>query len=64
MNVVIAYAYHVERDQAFHWLENAIDERELRVSHKFRGEPKLQPLRGDPRCKTLPRRLKQSDPVP
>jgi hypothetical protein len=64
MNVVIAYPYRGERDQAFHWLENAIDERELRVSRKIRGEPKLQPLRGDPRCTPLPRRAKRSDPVP
>ncbi len=64
MNVVIAYPYRGERDQAFHWLENAIDERDHLVGHTFRGEPRLQPLRGDPRCKTLLRRLKRSDPVP
>jgi hypothetical protein len=64
MNVVIAYPYRGERDQAFHWLENAIDERDLLVGHECWGEPRLQPLRGDPRCKTLPRRAKRSDPVP
>jgi hypothetical protein len=64
MNVAIAYACRGERDQAFHWLENAIDECDFLVSHKFRDGPRLQPLRGDPRCKTLLRRLKRSDPVP
>jgi hypothetical protein len=64
MNVVIAYPYRGERDQAFHWLENAIDERGLLVGHIFWDEPKLQPLRGDPRCTPLPRRAKRSDPVP
>ena len=64
MNVLIAYACRGERDQACHWLENAIDECDFLVSHNLRDEPKLQPLRGVPRCRTLLMRLKLSDPVP
>jgi tetratricopeptide (TPR) repeat protein len=53
MNIAIAHAYRGERDEAFVWLEKAIDERDLLVGHKFWDEPKLEPLRSDPRYKAL-----------
>jgi hypothetical protein len=51
MNVAIVHAYRGERDQAFAWLERAVDERDLLVGHKLLYEPKLDALRGDPRYK-------------
>ena len=53
MNVAIVHAYRGERDQAFAWLERAVDERDLLVGHKLLYEPKLDALRGDPRYKAL-----------
>jgi TolB-like protein len=61
MNVAVAYAYRGERDQAFTWLEKAIDERDILVGHKFWDEPKLEPLRSDPRYKALLRKLNRPD---
>jgi tetratricopeptide (TPR) repeat protein len=56
-NVAIVYAYRGERDQAFKWLERSVDQREILLGHKFRNEPWLAPLRGDPRYKALLRRM-------
>ena len=58
INIAIVYAYRNERDKAFAWLEKAVDQRELSVGHKFRDEPKLAPLRGDPRYKALLKKMK------
>jgi TolB-like protein/Flp pilus assembly protein TadD len=61
MNVAIVHAYRGERDQAFAWLEKAIDERDLAVGHKFFDEPKFEPLRSDPRYKALLRKLNRPE---
>ena len=53
MNVAIVHAYRGERDQAFAWMQKAVDERDLLVGHKLLYEPKLDPLRSDPRYKAL-----------
>jgi TolB-like protein/Tfp pilus assembly protein PilF len=64
MNVAIAHAYRGERDQAFAWLEKAVDERDMLVGHKFWDEPKLEPLRSDPRYQALLRKLNRPAPNP
>lgn len=56
-NIAIAYAYRGERDQAFRWLEQAVAQRDLALGHKFRLEPKLAPLRSDPRYTALLRKM-------
>ncbi len=56
-NIAIAHEFRGERDQAFTWLERAVDQRDLLIGHKFRDEPKLAPLRGDPRYKALLRKM-------
>ena len=56
-NIAIVYAYRGERDQAFKWLERAVDQRELMLGHKFRNEPRFAPLRSDTRFKALLRRM-------
>ena len=61
INVAIVYAYRSERDQAFAWLKKAVDERDLIVGHKFLYEPKLEPLRSDPRYKALLRKMNLPD---
>jgi TolB-like protein/Tfp pilus assembly protein PilF len=61
VNVAILYAYRGERDQAFRWLEKAVDDRDMSLGHKFRNEPKLEPLRGDPRYKALLRKMNLPD---
>lgn len=45
-----------DKDQAFPWLEKAIDERDLEVNLK--GDPHFQSLRSDPRFSSLLRRMK------
>ena len=45
-----------EADLAFRWLERAIEARETQVIW-LRVDPRLKPLRGDPRFKTLAARL-------
>lgn len=60
-NVAILYAYRGERDQAFRWLTKAVDNRDMSLGHKFRNEPKLEPLRSDPRYKALLRRMNLPD---
>jgi TolB-like protein/Flp pilus assembly protein TadD len=61
VNVAILYAYRGERDQAFRWLAKAVDDRDMSLGHKFRNEPKLAPLRSDPRYKALLRRMNLPD---
>ena len=56
-NIAIVYAYRGQRDQAFKWLEKAVNEHDLLIGHKFRDEPKLAPLRSDPRYKALLRKM-------
>ena len=60
-NVAIVYAYRGQRGQAFKWLEKGVDEHDLLIGHKFRDEPKLEPLRGDPRYKALLRKMNLPD---
>jgi serine/threonine protein kinase len=45
-----------ERDQAFFWLGKAIEERDGWLVH-FRGDPRYDPLRSDPRFADLLRRI-------
>jgi len=61
VDVAAVHAYRGERDQAFAWLEKAVASRDLSLGHKFRDEPKLAPLRGDPRYKALLRRMNLAD---
>lgn len=64
MNVAIAHAWRGERDEAFAWIEKAIDVRDLLVGHKFWDEPMLEPLRSDPRYKALLAKLNRPAPPP
>ncbi len=45
-----------DKDQAFPWLDRAIDERDLELNLK--GDPRFQSLRSDPRFSGLLRRMK------
>jgi len=56
-NIAIVYAYRGERDKALRWLAQAVAQRDITLGHKFRDEPKLAPLRSDPRFKELARRM-------
>jgi TolB-like protein/Flp pilus assembly protein TadD len=56
-NIAIVFAYRGERDQAFKWLERSVEQRDILLGHKFRNDPWLAPLRGDPRYKALLRRM-------
>jgi len=60
-NVAIVYAFRGQRDEAFKWLGKAVDEHDLLIGHKFRDEPKLKPLRSDPRYKALLRKMNLPD---
>jgi len=53
----VVHAYRGERDAAFQWLEKAVAQHDLGLGHKFRDEPKLAPLRDDPRYKDLLRKM-------
>jgi len=53
VDIAIVHAYRGERDAAFEWLEKAVAQHDLGLGHKFRDEPKLAPLRDDPRYKDL-----------
>lgn len=54
--IAIIYASLGEKDQAFKWLENAFQERSGGVVW-LKVEPKLDPLRSDPRFKSLESQL-------
>ena len=51
--IALAHAYRKEPGQAFEWLEKAYSERDADLLLWVRGHPFLQPLRSDPRFKTL-----------
>lgn len=53
VDIAIVHAYRGERDAAFEWLAKAVAQHDLALGHKFRDEPKLAPLRDDPRYKDL-----------
>ena len=55
-HVALIYAGLGEKNQALHWLEKAYEERSQWLSH-FKGEPRLEGLRSDPRFKDLLRRI-------
>jgi adenylate cyclase len=57
-DIAEVYAYHNDNDRAFEWLERQyrVDPKELRG--ELHSEPLLANLRGDPRFKTLLRKLK------
>ena len=61
MNIAIVHAYLGKRDLAFFWLTKAVDEHDIAVGAKFRDEPKLEPLRSDPRYKALLRKMNLPD---
>jgi hypothetical protein len=57
IDIAAVHAYRGENDQALAWLEKAVALRDLGLGHKFRDEPKLAPLRSDPRYKALLRKM-------
>lgn len=61
LNIGIVHAYRGERDQAFAWMEKAVEGRDLTIGHKFRYDPKLEPLRSDPRYKALLKKMNWPD---
>jgi serine/threonine-protein kinase len=56
-SVANVYAALGDRDQAFVWLERALEDRD-RMMVSLRVHPRLDPLRGDPRFTDLLRRLR------
>jgi adenylate cyclase len=60
-NIALVYAYRGERDQAFEWLERAVSARDLNLGHRFKYDPLLDSLRGDPRYKALLRKMNLPD---
>ncbi|MEO5618200.1 MAG: hypothetical protein ABIS67_10545 [Candidatus Eisenbacteria bacterium] len=57
MGYVIAYAGLQNRDAAFRWLEKAYENRDEDLT-MLKVDPKLEPLRSEPRYHALVRRLK------
>jgi tetratricopeptide (TPR) repeat protein len=57
VDIATVHAFRGEHDEAFAWLDKAVAMRDLHLGHKFRNEPKLDSLRGDPRYKALLRRM-------
>lgn len=57
VEIAIVHAYRGERDAAFAWLEKAVAQHNVSLGHKFRDEPKLAPLRDDPRYEHLLRKM-------
>lgn len=49
VSVATVYAYRGEIDQAFRWLDKAVNARDGALGHKLEHEPLLAPLRSDPR---------------
>jgi tetratricopeptide (TPR) repeat protein len=56
IQIAQAYAYRGERDQAFEWLDRAIAQRDAGLVN-FMTDPLFASLHGDPRFKTVLRRL-------
>lgn len=57
VDIAAVHVIRGETDQAFEWLEKAVAAKDLALGHKFRDEPKLAPLRNDPRYKALLRKM-------
>jgi len=60
-DIAVVYAGLGDRDQAFAWLEKAFDERP-RTMLSLKVNPRLDPLRSDPRFTILLRRVRVFDP--
>ena len=59
--VALVYAGMGDKDQAFHWLEKAFDDRANRLVW-LRFDPRWDSIRSDPRYADLVRRIWNSDP--
>ena len=57
VDIAAVHAYRGEKSEAFEWLARAVAAKDLALGHKFRDEPKLAPLRNDPRYQALLRRM-------
>ena len=53
VDMAALHAWRGEKDRAFEWLDRAVAAKDLALGHKFRDEPKLESLRGDPRYQAL-----------
>ena len=60
-DIAVVYAGLGDRDRAFAWLERAFDER-TRTMLSLKVNPRLDPLRSDPRFANLMRRVRVFDP--
>ena len=56
-NIAVAHAYRGELDQAFEWLDKAIDARDMTLVHTLAYEPLLASLRADSRYSALLRKM-------
>ena len=54
------YASLGEKDKAFHYLEEAYDERSLDISWHLKADLRIDNLRSDPRFQDLARRVQLS----
>lgn len=61
VDIAAVHAYRGETALAFEWLEKAVAAKDIALGHKFRDEPKLAPLRKDPRYKALLRKMNLPD---
>jgi len=61
VDIAAVHAFRGDRAQALEWLEKAVAAKDLGLGHKFRDEPKLKPLRNDPRYKALLRKMNLPD---
>ncbi len=59
VDIAAIYTFLGEKDQAFHWLEIAYQERQSRLPF-VRIDPRFDPLRGDPRFQSLLQRMNLS----
>jgi eukaryotic-like serine/threonine-protein kinase len=51
------HAFRGETDEAFRWLDRALEQRDLGLALEAKGDPLMQKIRGDPRFATLLARL-------
>ena len=61
-NIAEVYAYRGELDRAFEWLDRAYAARRHALPVFIRCDPLYAPLRGDPRYKTLLRKMNLPEP--
>jgi tetratricopeptide (TPR) repeat protein len=55
--IATIYAALGEKDEAFKWLDRAYNERDSQITY-LKLDPEMDPLRSDPRFRTLMERLK------